>query len=165
MAWTKQDIIRGALAEIGIAAYDFDLTPDQQQEALRRLDGVMAEFTRTNANFPYAVPSAPDGGTITDDSGVPDWAIEAVRLTLACRIAPSYGKQVMPGTIAERRTAMNALYARHPLPQRNLDIHSVPSGAGNIWRGAWPDNVYLDDTSDSLADATDNAAGSNGGLA
>ena len=165
MAWTKQDIIRGALAEIGVAAYDFDLTPDQQQEALRRLDGVIAEFTRTNVLFPYAVPSSPDGGTITDDSGVPDWAIEAVRLSLACRIAPSYGKQAMPGTIAERKTAMNALYARQPIPEKSLDVHSVPAGAGTIWRGGWPENIYLTDTSDSLADATGGAAGANGGEA
>ena len=44
MGWTKRQYIEQAFEEVGLAAYVFDLTPEQLQSALRKLDAMMAEW-------------------------------------------------------------------------------------------------------------------------
>ena len=38
MAWTKRDFITQAFEEAGLGSYVFDLTPEQLQTALRKLN-------------------------------------------------------------------------------------------------------------------------------
>ena len=40
MGWTKRQFVTQAFEEIGLASYVFDLTPEQLQSALRRLDAM-----------------------------------------------------------------------------------------------------------------------------
>ena len=44
MGWTKREYIEQAFEEIGLASYVFDLTPEQLQSALRKLDAMLAEW-------------------------------------------------------------------------------------------------------------------------
>ena len=44
MGWTKRQFVAQAFEEIGLASYVFDLTPEQLQSALRRLDTMMAAW-------------------------------------------------------------------------------------------------------------------------
>ena len=44
MGYTKRQYIEAALTEIGLADYVFNSTPQDLQTALRRLDGMMAEW-------------------------------------------------------------------------------------------------------------------------
>ena len=107
MGYTKRQYIEAAFDEIGLAAYTFDMQPEQFQSALRRLDGMMAEWNERGIRLGYPLPLSPQQSDLDSQTAVPDRANEAIVTNLACRIAPSYGKQVMPSTMATAREAYN----------------------------------------------------------
>jgi hypothetical protein len=136
MPFTKRDIITQAFEEVGLAAYVFDLQPQQLEGALRRLDAMMATWNGKGIRLGYPLPSAPNASDLDQDTNVPDAAIEAMILNLAIRIAPGYGKTVSPDTKASAKNAYNQVMARAAIPvEMQLDAMSIPSGQGNKgWR-------------------------------
>lgn len=139
MGWTKRQLVTQAFEEIGLAAYVFDLTPEQLQSALRRMDSMVAGWNSNGVRIGYTLPSSPDASDIDADSGVPDYANEAIFLGLACRIAPSYGKTVSAETKAWADTAYSnmANQVAIPTPERQLP-GTLPRGQGSKpWR-----NIY-----------------------
>lgn len=130
MSYTKRQLVQGAFEEIGMADYVFDLQAEQLQGALRRLDSMMAEWTGRGVSLGYMVPSVPDNSDISEDSGLPDWAANAVILNLACRIAPTYGKIILPQTQNGAKmaldTVMNNVTKTYPVQFPS----SLPTGAG-----------------------------------
>lgn len=104
MAWTKRDVIKKAYAEIGKASYDFDLQPEEMQDALQSLDAMVSAW---GLNFGY---SGGDGkGDIDADTEVPQFAYEALYTNLALRLAPGMGKTVSPETKTFARQGLNTL--------------------------------------------------------
>lgn len=136
MAYTKRDIINMAFEEIGLAAYVFDLQPQQLDGALRRLDVMMATWNGKGIRLGYPLPSSPGSSDLDQDIEVSDAALEAMALNLAVRIAPGYGKTVSPDTKASAKNAYNQIIAQSAKPiEMQLDNMSIPSGAGNKgWR-------------------------------
>lgn len=98
MGYSKLQFVQAAFEEIGLAAYVFDLQPQQIESALRRLDAMMADWNGKGIRLAYPIPSSPENSNINAETGVPDSANEAIITNLAIRLAPSYGKQVMPQT-------------------------------------------------------------------
>jgi len=94
MSWTKREIISAALEELGLASYVFDMTTDQFQSALRRLDSMIAVWATNGIRINYPMASSPDQSELDIDSGVPGFCAEAIVTNLAIRLAPSYGKTV-----------------------------------------------------------------------
>lgn len=45
MGWTKRDYVTAAMEEIGLGSYTFDIAPEHEQMALRRLDAMVAEWS------------------------------------------------------------------------------------------------------------------------
>jgi hypothetical protein len=132
MAYTKRDIINMAFEEIGLASYVFDLTPQQLEGALRRLDAMMATWNGKGIRLGYPLPSSPGASDLDQDTDVTDEALEAMALNLAVRIAPGYGKTVSPDTKASAKNAYNQIIAQSAKPvEMQLDNMSIPSGAGN----------------------------------
>ena len=131
MGYTKRQFIEAALEEIGIAAYTFDVQPEQYQGALRRLDGMMAEWNARGVRLGYPIPLSPQQSDLDEQTGVQDAANEAIITNLACRIAPSYGKQVMPNTMINARSSWNAIYGKSATPPQMQYPGTLPSGAGN----------------------------------
>ena len=135
MSYTKREFIAAAFEEIGLASYVFDLQPQQFEYALRRLDSMMASWNAFGVRLGYPLPSSPDLSDIDDESGVPDSANEAIIANLAVRIAPSYGKQVMPDTKATAKMTYNTLMSRAAAPLEQQMPGTMPAGAGNKpWR-------------------------------
>lgn len=128
MSYTKGELAESALEEIGISAYEYDISPEQRQSTIRRLDMMMAEWNakRILLSFPIAKSDASES---TDDSNIPDWAWEAVVTNLAIRIAPSYGKQVSIETKAIAKDALNTLHSIFSKP-KEMQLPSMPKGAG-----------------------------------
>mgnify|MGYP003525752305 CR=1 FL=1 len=58
MGWTKRQFVTQAFEEIGLAAYVFDLTPEQLQSALRRLDSMMASWNAKGIRLGYQIGRA-----------------------------------------------------------------------------------------------------------
>jgi len=134
MGYTRRDFVNGALEEIGLASYAYDATAEELTSAMRRLDAMMAEWNAKGIRIGYPIPSGPATGSLTDETNVPDSAWEAITCALAIRIAPSYGKQVMPATMTNAKRAYNTLLNLHATPIE-MQLPEMPAGAGNKpWR-------------------------------
>lgn len=127
---TKGDIVRKALRKIAVAsnATLTNVEPESMADALEDLDDMMAEWDGTGIRIGYKMtsPQSPD-----DDSGIPDFAKNAVSLKLAMQIAPDYVRPVLDDLSREADIAMdNLLVAIVYIPQtpRRGDM---PRGQGN----------------------------------
>lgn len=135
MGWTKRQFIEQAFDEIGLASYVFDLGPEQMQSALRRLDMMMAAWNALGLRLAYPLPSNPQDSDLDEETNVPDSANQAIYTNLAIKLAPSYGKQVMPETKVSAKEAYNTLLSRAAMPMEQQMPGTMPSGAGNkSWR-------------------------------
>lgn len=129
--WTKKQLIGEAFAEIGLRNFEFDLSPEEQHSALKRLDSMVAGWEKDGVSIGYALPAGPDESDIDADSGIDDTDAEAVYAALAVRLAPTYGKRPTP----ETKTAAADGYARLLIaaatpPEQRLR-GGFPVGAGN----------------------------------
>lgn len=135
MGYSKRQFIEAALAEIGLASYAFDLQPEQLEAARRRLDAMMADWNGKGIRLGYPIPSSPQDGSIDEQTNVPDSAYEAIICNLGIRLAPSYGKAVMPETKATAKQGYDVLLSRATFPLEQQLPGTMPSGAGNKpWR-------------------------------
>lgn len=142
MGYSKRQFVSAAFEEIGLASYAFDLQPQQLESALRRLDAMLASWNSLGIRLGYPLPSSPEFSDIDAESEVPDSANEAIITNLAVKLAPSYGKQVMPETKATARETYNTLISRAVLPMEQQLPGTMPAGAGNKpWRVY--DNPFL----------------------
>lgn len=111
MSYTKRQIIMQAVAEIGLSTYEFDLTAEEFQTAMRQLDNMMAVWIRKGIVFDpvYPIPVPITSGSLDDDTNAPDFAIQAMMLNLAVRLAPGLGKMPAPDTKKDAVKAYNSL--------------------------------------------------------
>ena len=131
MSWTKRDIIEEAYAELGLAGYVFDSTPEEIQRAGRRLDLMMATWAEQCVNIGYALSSSPSALNVDADSGVPLYTVEAVMLNLAVRIASADGKLPSPVTTSKAKEGFDTLMLRAAQPPRQQLRGGLPLGSGN----------------------------------
>ena len=149
MGWTKRQFVEQAFDEIGLAGYVYDLTPEQMQSALRKLDSMMALWNGEGIRLGYPLPSSPGTSSLDDESGVPDSANEAIYASLAVRIAPGFGKTVMPDTKKSAYNGYQVLLSRATMPQEKQLPGTMPSGQGNKqWRN--DNGAYLTPPTDPL---------------
>jgi hypothetical protein len=142
MGYTKRQFILAAFEEIGLASYTFDLQPEQLESARRRLDAMIADWNGKGIRLGYPIPSSPEQGSIDEETFVPDSAYEAIICSLGIRLAPSYGKQVMPMTMATAKQGYDTLLQRATFPLEQQLPSTMPAGAGNKpWRVY--DNPFL----------------------
>ena len=135
MGYSKRQFVAAAFEEIGLASYAFDLQPQQFESALRRLDAMMASWNALGIRLGYPMPSSPQFSDLDAQSEVPDSANEAIITNLAIKLAPGYGKQVMPETKATAKETYNTLLSRAAAPLEQQLPGTMPSGAGNKpWR-------------------------------
>lgn len=135
MGYSKRQFVNAAFEEIGLASYVFDLHPEQLQSALRRLDAMMADWNGKGIRLGYPIPGSPQYSDLDEPSEVPDSANEAIITNLAIRIAPGYGKVVMPETKAVAKDSYNTLLQRATAPYPQQFPSTMPAGAGNKpWR-------------------------------
>lgn len=127
---TKREIIELAFESIGLAAFVYDLSPEQMENARRKLDSMMAQWNARGIRLAYPVPSSPDAGDVDEETNLPDAALEAVYLHLAKRIAPGYGKQLTPETKAMAREAFDSLLAKMSKPIEMKMPGGFPLGSG-----------------------------------
>jgi hypothetical protein len=148
MGFSKRQFIEQAFDEIGLASYVFDLTPEQLQSALRRLDMMMAAWNALGIRLAYPLPSSPQDSDLDEQTNVPDSANQAIYTNLAIKLAPSYGKQVLPDTKATAKESYNTLLSRAAMPMEQQLPATMSAGAGNKpWR---IDNPFIRPPSDPV---------------
>lgn len=149
MSWTKRQLVDQAYAELGLANYVFDLSPDQQADAMRRLNSMMATWNAKGIRISYPIPTSATGGDLDEDSAIPDSAWEAAYLNLAIRLAGGIGRPVPDSLKMTAKDAFNTLLTLHATPIEQQLPTYVPLGAGNKpWRQS--DNQYISEPVDSL---------------
>jgi hypothetical protein len=135
MSWTKRQLAADALAAVGLADYEFDVTPDERQMVIRRLDAMMATWEARGVRVGYLFPATADGSDPDDDSGLPDSAAETVFLNLAIRVAPSFGKTVSQELKTSARDGWDLLLLPAARPIEQQLPSTLPRGAGQKpWR-------------------------------
>jgi hypothetical protein len=135
MGYSKRQFVAAAFEEIGLASYVFDLQPEQLQSAMRRIDAMMADWNGKGIRLGYPLPGSPQDSDLDEPTLVPDWANEAIITNGAVRIAPGYGKVVMPETKAVAKDSYNTLLQRATVPPEQQLPATMPAGAGNKpWR-------------------------------
>jgi hypothetical protein len=130
MAWTKREFVQQAFSEIGLSNYAFDLSPEMLNDGLRRLDSMLAGWQNNGIRLGYPTSSKYDGSDLDQDSNIQDIYNEAVYLNLALRLAPSYGRQVLPDTKDNAKKAYDGLLLACTKPPESRHMTMV-SGAGN----------------------------------
>ena len=141
MGYTKRQFVEEAFAEIGLASYVFDLSPQQLEAALRRLDTMIATWNAKGIRIGYPIPSSPQDSSLNEETFVPDSANEAIITNLAIRLAPQYGKDVQIDTRTTAKLGYDTLLARATFPLEQQFPATLPLGAGQKpWR--W-DNPFV----------------------
>jgi hypothetical protein len=128
--YTKRQVIEQAFEEIGLASYIFDLTAEQLQSALRRLDLMVASWQAMNIQIGYPLPSTPGTSNIDEEIQTSTTNNEALVLNLAVRLAPSYGKSVSPDTKITAKNLYNQLLIQAATPYEQQFVKTLPLGAG-----------------------------------
>ena len=137
MAYTVRQFVTSALEELGLAAYAYDMGPEQMRSVAKRYNSMLAEWNTKGIKLGATLYDNPDDIDLDTSSDVPDSANEAIITNLALRIAPMFGKQPMQDTRANAKRALNTLTIDFATPIE-MQLPSMPAGAGNKpWR--WDD--------------------------
>lgn len=135
----KRDLIQVAFEICGQAGYEFELTPEEYESALRRLNGFMYECQGRGYVTGYNFPNSNSLGSPEEESGLAWEDQEAVAQTLARRMAPSIGKALGPEAKAEYKGTMDAFYGRHTKMVFVEFGRQTVRGTGNrYWSGQRP---------------------------
>jgi hypothetical protein len=130
MGYSKRQFVEASLEEIGLASYVFDLSPQQIESAVRRLDAQMASWNALGIRVGYPLPGSPQDTGLDDETNVPDSAYEAIITNLGIKLAPSYGKTVSADTKATAKRTYDTLLSRAAMPMEMQLPASMPRGAG-----------------------------------
>lgn len=148
MGYTKGQFVQSALAELGLAESEYDLTTEELASGASRLDAMIAAWSDRNIRLSYN-----SSGNLDDDSGIPSVANEAVITNLAVRLASSYGKQVPIQVRSVAKESLTSLM-RFSTSPRERQFPSMPRGAGYKNRldrfTPPPEDEYLGDVDDSV---------------
>ncbi len=154
MSWTKRQFVVQAFEELGLAAYVPNLSADQLQSALRRLDSMMASWNARGIRVGYPLPSTQGSSELAQDTGVPDANNEAIYLGLASRLASSFGKVLSAEHKQAERLAFQSVLSSQVFPLPMQFPGNLPTGAGNKgWRGR---GNYMPEPSDEIQPGPDN---------
>ena len=125
---TRATILSRAFAKIGIADYQYAVTPAERADARACLDAMMAEWAASGRDLDYT-PS--DG---TDNDGVamttPGWADSAIWNSLAIELADEFGKTVTPGTGKAAKRGYGLVTSKVMTIPAISNARSVTTGAG-----------------------------------
>lgn len=127
---TKREIVLQAYSELGLAEYNFDLSPDELNTARKRLDRMMAQW-ETKVQTGYFLPSNPGDSDLDDESGLPDGVIDPAATNLAVLLAPGLGKQLAPATLVAANNGYKSVLAQFAQIPRMQYPDNLHVGSGN----------------------------------
>lgn len=127
---TKGDLVNAAYEEIALAGYVFDLTPEERNGAVLRMERMAAAWDALGIRVGYNLLGKL--ATLNDPVGIPDWAEEAFYTNLARRIASTLGKQLHVDTVKAAADGYRTLclVTQQSIPQMQMPRH-MPIGLGN----------------------------------
>lgn len=153
MAYTKGELVKAALNELGIADYEFDISPEELSSGAKRLDMMLSNWSDMGLRLSYN-----STGGVDEDSGLPGVAVESVATNLAIRLAASYGKQVPPIVATTAKATLNTLLSHSTAP-RQQQFQIMPRGAGY----KEVDYTFTNPNKDQYLDDVDTSVDTSGG--
>ncbi len=126
---TRSDILAEAFEHLALAGYVFDITPEEQASALRKMDNMLGEWEGRGISLAYE-PANGDGN-LADETGTPAWATSAIAANLAIALAPSFGKTPSPELRKLARSGYNLVTVKTLTIPTNARASSTVIGAGN----------------------------------
>lgn len=148
MSYTKQQLIDDAFEEIGIASYDYDVSPEEYQSALRKLDRMMGTWASKGISVSYPIPASPENSNLNQESNVPNTMVEGLVANLAKRLAPSFGKTLSQETKDLAKDTYENL-ARLKSEPAEIPLNTTVYGAGNR-QIAFTNNVFINPTNEGF---------------
>lgn len=128
---TKRQIIKSAFSELGMGARSFDLSADDWDEGLTRLNALMAEWGISGVGSQFPVTGDPSAGELDVDAGISPALVRGVSAALAADLSPGYGKHVSPETkVAAEQGRKLAFRVNAVVPKRMINVMATPAGAG-----------------------------------
>jgi hypothetical protein len=150
MSWTKRQLIADAYGELALAGYDFDISPEEEAAALRKLNTMLATWGAQGVSLGFHMNASAEDDALDEPSGLPLYAVEAVYMQLAVRIAASKGKALPHSTLTNSKAAYDAVVSKiasDQIQQQQL-ASGTPRGAGRKpWRTINQPFVPVPDTS------------------
>lgn len=145
---SKRDLIERAYEEMGMAGYEFEISPEEDASALRKLQSMMAELEE-NENISLGFYFVENGyGSVADPSGIPAGAVNAIATLLGFRLAPSQGKAMAGESKAALSRAMTLLRGKYTtIPSMMLGRQTI-RGAGSRWGRGWYGPFFFTPTPD-----------------
>jgi len=114
------------------------------------------EWNSKGIRIGYTVPSTPGGGSLDDETGVPDKAWEAIRTNLAVKVAPGVGKKISSETRTAARSSYLTLLSTSHIPGQRKMPPGFPIGSGN--KTQYTDSsVFTQEPSDTLDAGSDSS--------
>lgn len=160
MSYTKGQIVEEAFAELALAGYVYDITPDEVMTGIRRLDMMMALWGKVGARLGYAGNLDPKSADPYQDSGLPDWSIEPVVLNLAIRLASGFGKSLPRSTTGPAKQGWDFLCAQTAAVPQMQPMGNLPIGAG--FKNRWQPAPFANQPADRLTTGRDGELDMNG---
>ena len=132
----KRALVADAFAEIALAGYTFDMTPDELQTGLNRVEQMIGDWALLGLLFGYNLKGTgadldDDAFTAPDAETIPYHGLIVSNAAVA--IAGGFGKQVAPSTLADARRKYRNFLATHASiqpPSAVLDTGIMSSSQG-----------------------------------
>lgn len=131
MSYTKRELVTEAFAELALAGYVFDLTAEELNWALGKMDQMIAFWAGKGINLGYPLTVKPGNSDLDQDSNIQAWAVQPVVMNLAVKIAAGKGKQLFPHTMAAAKEGFDYLMSIASKPVEMSYPNVLPVGAGN----------------------------------
>lgn len=141
MPQTKQFFIEKAFNEIGLAAYVFDLQPEDWASALSTANGMIGEWMGNGILIgDWPIPDTPDDDTINTVVSVPFTNWRAIWTNLGIALAPNVGKSPEGPTIALARLSYRMLLNKRLVIPEMKRPSTMPIGQG--WNRSAKDRQF-----------------------
>lgn len=137
---TKRQLIEQVFSESALNAWELDITADEKDAALKRLDALMWELKGRGLNLNYNFPTGIGMGDLDDVLGCPDEAFFGLSIMAAFRFAPTMGKKMSAESSKALNDATKAVRAAASNYVPAMDLApGTPIGAGNKpWSTRYP---------------------------
>lgn len=144
---TKNDIALSAFNELRISGLTTKPTPEEVTSAIIKLDNMVLSWQNKGICLSYIRSEGFSDVDPNQDSGLNDTSAYAVSLNLAKALAPSYGKSLNMGTLAEARVSYLGLFSSD-IEQREKDPYQ-PTGSGHSFGYGYDDRFRFQGQEDN----------------
>lgn len=139
---TKRDLIGQAYIECALNGWEYDITPEELDKALTRLDMLAAELKGRGIDLGYNAPASIGAGDLDDALGCADQAFFGLAILMAERLCSSMGKTMKPESRMALNAAMKAVRSAAVQLVPNMGLaRATPLGSGRRF-GLWPYGAF-----------------------